>query len=206
MLSDLEDRQETSVIWALISDGSQAYIFRYCEDKIISTLRASKRRPAHSGHRNYPLSFISHLPHDMCTGSQDDQYSQFSIKNGSQTQVYRFLKQPRLAKSERVAQFLQNIAAKLHKASEENAFDYLVIVAPRQAMNALESSLSNQVRQRILPNMPAGYVYDKKGCLFSYTQEPPCNDEPKTVQVRQLGVDKLVANAFANHGSSEVWH
>jgi protein required for attachment to host cells len=141
MAASLNFCQVTSVIWAIVSDGKQAYAFKYRKeetlfrDKVV-VLKGNRWKPASS---------------QFCAG--------------------RGIEEPTKVTNEVVKNFIPTIAAKLEKALDEHAFDYIVIVAPRNTLDALRGSLKECVRNRLLSNLPEGYIYDKKGAVFALREE-----------------------------------
>lgn len=142
--------QVTSVIWALVSDGKQAYVFKYCKDEIIFDEKVFAIGGSRVGAR------------------------------GAARPTWRI-------RNETVKQFIPTIALRLKEALDQKAFDYLVIVAPRETMAALKGALPEDLRVRVLTNMPDGYAYDKNGALFALRQESIADvSSPEASSLRSL--------------------
>ena len=110
MASYLSFYQVTSIIWALVSDGNRAYAFKYRKDETfykdkIFVIQKCRKEPIVSGGDS---AANDHSPY------ANDRFNRH-----------------RKIKNEVVRNFIPAIAAKLEQELERNAFDYLVIVAPR---------------------------------------------------------------------------
>jgi protein required for attachment to host cells len=138
MTSHASFYQVTSVIWAVVSDGKQAYGFKYQKDETVFKDKI----------------FVLH-------GNKDKQ---------PDAKIDR-AEPARKVANETVKNFISTIALKLEEAFAQNAFDYVVIVAPRKTLDALKEAVSENVRSRLLANMPEGYLYDKRGAIFAMREE-----------------------------------
>jgi protein required for attachment to host cells len=62
------------------------------------------------------------------------------------------------------------LPAKLKQAFDEYAFDYLVIAAPQGKLSALQNSLRDGLQNRILDNMPEGFICER--LLYNFYDRP----------------------------------
>lgn len=192
-------RKETSVIWALVSDGKQAFIFKYNKDEILISFPEVPSKSPSDEHRKHHVSFLLKSLRNKSADNHKYLYSQLSIHYGAATTVYKFPKLYNKSKEELAKQFIQSIAAKINKARDEKTFDYLVIVAPRDTLSALPAYLSDDVLCVLLPNMPAGYIYDKNGAQFAFRQEEQSEFTSKSTHIGRQGTDEKYAYGVASN-------
>ncbi|MDD4616942.1 MAG: host attachment protein [Alphaproteobacteria bacterium] len=138
--------QVTSVIWAVVSDGKQAYGFRYRKDEPV--------------YKDKILMLRGEKPEAAPSGSKE---------------AHSFAESPKRASNETVRNFIPTIAEKLESALENNSFDYIVMVAPKKTLDALRMRLSDKLKSRVLANMPDGYIYDHGGAVFALREEASMN-------------------------------
>lgn len=154
---------KTTVIWALISDGARAFVFRYHENEVFGSLRMAQEKIAsYRDNANQSAPLLQ---------TQNDKISQNLNLHDTNDNVCELFKTPNKRTTSLVRKFEQNIATRLQQAYNENAFDYLVIVAPKQSLNLLQDSLSNSLQQCLLENMPMGYICDKKKIQLAFRRE-----------------------------------
>lgn len=146
MAAYLSFYQITSVIWALVSDGRQAYAFKYRKNE---TVFKDKFFVVHNKIKAQAVP-VQESPSTEKAKDANDPCGCF-----------------RKTRNEDTKNFIPAIAAKLEEAFDGNAFDYLVIVAPQCTMNALCTTLSDRILCRLLTTIPEGYVYDKGGAIFA---------------------------------------
>jgi protein required for attachment to host cells len=153
-------RQVTSTIWALVSDGKAACAFRYTKNEMVLASRlvwenlSTDKTPA-------------------CEMNPQPSSSQFSIRVEGFNEARNVIHMTFEKRNESIERFASDISAKLQRGLENGSFDHLVIVAPRDLSRALNGSLDDRLRGRLLANMPQGYVYDKKGALFVARRKTP---------------------------------
>ncbi|MDR3425043.1 MAG: host attachment protein [Alphaproteobacteria bacterium] len=165
--------QVTSVIWALVSDGKTAYAFKYIKKETVLASRFAWGISVYGKDRKNEQNARQQAQNSVGYSPAPNNVIQVSFENRSSAKE----------------RFAATISAKLQQAFDDSAFDYLVVVAPRDSMSALKQALGNDLRSRLLENMPEGYLYDKKGVLFVVRTETPSG----------LGLKE--ASSRRNHGS-----
>ncbi len=142
MAANLSLYQVTSVIWAVVSDGKQAYGFKYRKDETVFKDNI----------------YVLH-------GGKPEQEAAQSGEPAQKAEP-----SPKVT-NKIVKNFIPTIASQLEQAFDANAFDYVVIVAPRKTLESLRDCLTERMRNRVLMNMPDGYVYDRSGAIFALKDE-----------------------------------
>ncbi|MDD5586599.1 MAG: hypothetical protein PHY92_06550 [Alphaproteobacteria bacterium] len=159
-------RQVTSVIWALISDGDQAYVFKYSRNDTVVAVRNAWKKPVRKKQYIYGEA--------------------------------EALSTPSFGRYGATERFVRSVAGKINLAHYDGSFDYLVIVAPRDTLKGIHEFLNGLVQDRLLANMPDGYVYDKKGALMVVRKETPARFVSHTASYSSRTLNTKIVCGFTD--------
>ncbi|HAX91690.1 MAG TPA: hypothetical protein DCY07_05725, partial [Rhodospirillaceae bacterium] len=163
MTSCTASRQENPVIWALISDGKQAYIFTYRKDKTIAASRGAWKKSSYNNYQNENRTAPLNRPESKEADNRNLSVLKSYTDAGGLFSEHNIVKDRFTRRRDRANDFISTVAATIDQAFDDKAFDYLVPVIPRETFRALRDCLGNASLSRLMTSMPEGYVYDKKG-------------------------------------------
>ena len=170
-------RKETSVIWALISDGKHALIFKYRKVEIIISVSDIRKKTACNERRRFALTNLLQTLENNVGDNHKSNNEQSLLRNCDVCPERKVIRVFFGSKNEIFNHFIQTIVTRLNQAHDVREFDYLVIVAPRDISGALKNSVSDKV-DCTLGHMPEGYDYDKRGAIFVLKKDAETNFNP----------------------------
>ncbi len=164
--------KQSSVIWVLVADGGSAQIYRYHKNEETAQMHGARKHPYAEGIKRHELTVVS----DMQILAESRDNFQFghdkrgSIDGGQHAGHNTY--EPHLDIHDEIKHNLViQISAKLKHATDNKAFDCLVIAAAPKILGALRQHLDNAVRDRVIAEIDKDFTNDKNHALLAHLQK-----------------------------------
>ena len=172
VLNSAQIKEQFPVIWVLVADGGRAHVYRYHRNKATMPMHEPQW---HSTNQD--------IPHHELTAVQGmdvtaEPLADFQVSHdgrgllvGGQNAGHNSC-EPHLDIHDEVKENLVvAMAEKLKRASQENAFDQLVIAAPPHILGLLRRHLAAEVMTRVIAEVPKDFTFYPPNALLSHLQE-----------------------------------
>jgi protein required for attachment to host cells len=172
MQHNAKPMKQSSVIWVLVADGGSAQIYRYHKSEEAAQMHGARKHPYAEGINRHELTVVNDM--EILAEARDNikigHDKRGSLVGGQHAGHSTY--EPHIDNHDEIKHNLViQISAKLKHATENKAFDCLIIAAAPKILGALRQHLDNAVRDRVIAEIDKDYTNDKTHALLAHLQK-----------------------------------